>query len=77
MLCALGVALTTFTKGIRMKSRPVHIDVPMKIDSDQEDNGLTEIVRISEDADLYTKTDGVVIQRKVEYETDDAEDGDQ
>ena len=59
-----------------MKSRPGYIDVPMKIDGDQEDNGLTEIVRISEDADLYTKTDGVVIQRKVEYETDDAEEDD-
>ena len=34
---------------------------------DAEDgNGLTEVARISEDADLYRKTDGVVIRRPIE-----------
>ena len=40
MLCALGVALTTSTKEIRMKSRPVYIDVPMRVDGDIVDDLL-------------------------------------
>ena len=40
MLCALGVALTTFTKEIRMRSRPVYIDVPMRVNGDIVDDLL-------------------------------------
>ena len=33
---------------------------------EEENDGLTEVARISEDADLYRKTDGVILRRREE-----------